>query len=1250
MKPTIVHLRGASVFLLGTVLLSTQFALAQAPGSAFGQAVDNSAVPLARNTPQQVMSGAARVAGHYNSAQMLRLALGLKHPNPAAEEQFLKDLQDPSSPQFHHFLTADEWAARFSPSAQDEQALVDWAKSQGFTVTQRYPIRLIVDVAAPVSTVEKAFAFTINNYQVGAVSFFSNDRDPVVPSSLSNVLESVMGANNIQVVSPAITNFKTDIGGNPYVSGQVLASAGKFHNDSVSPQGSAGQKNGVTSSLTNGSYDPGDIYASTGYDLAALQNLNHCCNPTNNPVHTPPATSIAIATFSTYDSSTGLYRGGVAQSDINSFASRYGLWYNYYEWWVDGAPGECCDEESTLDLEWSSATSNSNSSTYVDRALVEVFAGGNNSLSTFADVFMAIENDNTTRILSTSWDCSEACWGGNVGVLTLHGIISSLVSQGWTVVVASGDQGSTADCSTVSVNYPASDVNVIAAGGTLLNTGPGGFVNETGWSGGTYSGACSQNNGGSGGGCSVIFSASSAQANGPLACGLGSRSLPDMSLNAAHGQNFIFNGSLQPAGGTSIVAPELAGFFAQSAAYMLYLTTTIGPNSCLNGEIPCVPLGNVAVYLYWIYEHPTYAYHYPYYDITSGCNSNDVSLGKGLAYYCAHSGYDLVTGLGTANMLQLAWAINASLTGNALTLTYAAPTVTFTGPALGHWYNADQTVSWTIASHTTNSTPPVGIAGYTSQWGAAINDPTSEPTPGSGNAFYSGPATPNSSSGSSDIAPQGQGCHTLYVYAWDNNGYPSGNQSYQVCYDTVPPSTSAAVNGTIVGGEYNGAVQVTLSETDPAPGSGVAATYYEVDSGGYHLYTGAVTVDTDGAHTVYYYSVDAAGNTEAAKSTSFTIRSVSTAALQFVPITPCRVVDTRNANGTFGGPELAGNSTRAFPLRSSTNCTIPATAMAYSLNVTVVPNGSLGYLSIWPLGTNQPTVSTLNSDGRVKANAAIVPAGSDVGGSVNVFVTDPSQLILDIDGYFVQAGSNNSGLQFFSLTPCRVLDTRQASGPLGGPYISAGTSRSFPVNTACNIPANATAYSLNFTAVPHGSLSYITAWPQGTAQPLASVLNAPTGTVVANAAIIPAGSPNGGVSVFASNDTDVIVDIDGYFAAPNTGGLWLYTVAPCRVLDTRSSSGAFNGTLVVNVGSSSCNVSANAQAYVLNATVVPPGSLPYITLWPDGASQPVVSTLNAFDGAITSNMAIVPTTNGKIDAFSAASTQLILDISGYFAP
>jgi hypothetical protein len=88
----------------------------------------------------------------------------------------------------------------------------------------------------------------------------------------------------------------------------------------------------------------------------------------------------------------------------------------------------------------------------------------------------------------------------------------------------------------------------------------------------------------------------------------------------------------------------------------------------------------------------------------------------------------------------------------------------------------------------------------------------------------------------------------------------------------------------------------------------------------------------------------------------------------------------------------------------------------------------------------------------------------------------------------------------------------------------------------------------------------------------------------------------------------------------------------------------------VNIVGSQCAPPTNAQGYAFNATVVPNGLLGYLTLWPDSEQRPVVSTLNAIDGFITSNMAIVPNINGSIDAYASGLTQLILDISGYFAP
>jgi hypothetical protein len=168
--------------------------------------------------------------------------------------------------------------------------------------------------------------------------------------------------------------------------------------------------------------------------------------------------------------------------------------------------------------------------------------------------------------------------------------------------------------------------------------------------------------------------------------------------------------------------------------------------------------------------------------------------------------------------------------------------------------------------------------------------------------------------------------------------------------------------------------------------------------------------------------------------------------------------------------------------------------------------------------------------------------------------------------------------------------------------------------------------------------------------PGVSTLNNPTATVVANAAIVPA-APDGDINVYAYNSTDVLMDINGYFAPTGIGGYNLYPVAPCRAYDSRNNNGQpFMGERTVNIAGSQCAPPVNAAAYVFNATVVPSGVMPYLTLWPDMEQQPTVSTLNAYDGYITSNMAIVPNLNGSIDAYAAALTQLILDISGYFAP
>jgi hypothetical protein len=125
-------------------------------------------------------------------------------------------------------------------------------------------------------------------------------------------------------------------------------------------------------------------------------------------------------------------------------------------------------------------------------------------------------------------------------------------------------------------------------------------------------------------------------------------------------------------------------------------------------------------------------------------------------------------------------------------------------------------------------------------------------------------------------------------------------------------------------------------------------------------------------------------------------------ALKFFAVTPCRVVDTRGATGTNGGPVMAHGSTRTFTIKG--NCGIPSDAQAGVLNVTVVTPTSSGYLTLWPAGGTKPIVSTINwaVGEQAIANGAIVPLANFVTLDLSVFngSTGSTNVVLDVTGYF----------------------------------------------------------------------------------------------------------------------------------------------------------------------------------------------------------------------------------------------------------
>lgn len=169
----------------------------------------------------------------------------------------------------------------------------------------------------------------------------------------------------------------------------------------------------------------------------------------------------------------------------------------------------------------------------------------------------------------------------------------------------------------------------------------------------------------------------------------------------------------------------------------------------------------------------------------------------------------------------------------------------------------------------------------------------------------------------------------------------------------------------------------------------------------------------------------------------------------FVPVVPCRVVDTRQSPGLLSGPTMQADSTRSFPIPSG-SCGIPPNASAYSVNVTVVPQGILGYLTIWATGQSKPIAATLSSYGQVNSNAAIVPAGT--GGAVSVYVTNTTDVLFDINGYFLpatsstestavgagasSAGSVNTAVGFQAL---QANNTGNANAAIGAGALSSNT-------------------------------------------------------------------------------------------------------------------------------------------------------------------------------------------------------------------
>ena len=243
----------------------------------------------------------------------------------------------------------------------------------------------------------------------------------------------------------------------------------------------------------------------------------------------------------------------------------------------------------------------------------------------------------------------------------------------------------------------------------------------------------------------------------------------------------------------------------------------------------------------------------------------------------------------------------------------------------------------------------------------------------------------------------------------------------------------------------------------------------------------------------------------------------------FTGITPTRLLDTRNGTGGIGG-RLASGDRRDLVVTGVGG--VPTDATAVVVNVTAVDPSSAGFVTVWPAGAVMPLASSLNtSPGRSRPNLVVAKVGA--GGAVSLYDyvdVGGTDLVVDVVGYFRADGGAVTAVD-----PQRLLDSRIGLDTPAGPFAS-GETRSVQVAGRAGVPANATGVVLNVTATEPTQPGYVTVWPGGQAQPLASTLNFLPGDNIANLVMVGLG-PGGTLSVFQfGGSTHVVADVVGYVA------------------------------------------------------------------------------------------------------------------------
>ena len=524
-----------------------------------------------------------------------------------------------------------------------------------------------------------------------------------------------------------------------------------------------------------------------------------------------------------------------------------------------------------------------------------------------------------------------------------------------------------------------------------------------------------------------------------------------------------------------------------------------------------------------------------------------------------------------------------------------------------------------------------------------------------------------SSAGVLSGSPGSVGTFNFTALATDQNGC-TGAQAYALIICSVITVNPTTLPGGTVGSNY--------SQNLTALGGGVPHNFSfsgtlptGLTLSGAGLLSGIPTQTG-----TFNFTVTATDTSACTGSRSYSV-TIAGAGLMFYPLSrPLRILDTRAGQPAcdMPGQKIPGGTSRLQTAagRTCDSISIPANAKALTGNITTVQSGG-GFLTLYPSDATRPTVANSNfQPNQVLNNVFTVGLGA-ADGAFNIYVTTDTDVVVDITGYYAPPGSG--GLYFHPLpSPIRMLDTRagQTACDTPGAPIAGGVERTQQGRVFCNgftIPSNAAALVGNATTVGPGGQGFLTLYPgNAPTRPLAASSNFANGQTMNGPFVVGLGT-DGTFKIYSSVTTNLVVDVLGYYSPDaldlNGAGLLFNPLPrPVRLLETRQGQpGCYTpgaplaaGSTRLQAAQGTCDgmtIAATAQAIVGNATVVLPSSNGFLTFWPSNASQPGTATSNYQSGTIFNRHITVGLGgDGAFKIFTSAATELVLDVSGYFAP